>query len=105
MKVDALVTLVQLRQQVDKIDSQLLALLKERLVVTSRMREAKNQQALPLRDAEREQEVLSRISKLNKDSIPHLPGEPLEVVFRTIMDWSLAAQKELEEDQSSSRSQ
>ena len=99
--------LAQLRLQVDNIDAQLLGLLKERLVVTARMREAKKQQALPLRDVKREQEVLERISRLNAESFPQLPAERLREIFRTVMEWSLEAQKEAGagEDQSSSRNQ
>ncbi|MFZ9520470.1 MAG: chorismate mutase [Silvanigrellaceae bacterium] len=98
-------TLQQLREQVDNIDAQLIALLKERLRVTTRMRDVKKRQATPLRDPQRESVVLERIEMLNKECLPHLPAEQLHEVYKTIMNWSLAAQQEPESNQSSSRSQ
>lgn len=95
----------ELRTAVDRVDAQIIELLKQRLALTQKMASLKFASGLKLRDQQREQAVLQALAKLNQQSEPQLPEDELAQVYRTIMGWSLRAQENLAEIQSSSRSQ
>jgi chorismate mutase len=59
----------QLRGKIDRVDSRIVALLEERVDLAKKIGEAKRKHGLPIVDAEREREVLIRVTektKLNK---------------------------------------
>lgn len=98
-------SLEDLRAAVDAVDAQIIELLKQRLKLTSRMTGVKEHAGMMLRDEQREHLVLNRLLELNQHSEPRLPQKQLAEVYSTIMNWSLKAQEELAQGQSSSRSQ
>lgn len=92
-----------LRQQVDDTDEKIVELLRRRLEIVLQMAECKGAAGLPLRDMNREQQVLRRIELLNQQRQPTLPSEPLAEIFKAVMRLSLRAQEET--TQSSARNQ
>ena len=51
----------KLRNQIDVIDAQILALLKQRFEVALKIGELKKEQGAPVQDAKREEEVLKKL--------------------------------------------
>jgi chorismate mutase len=95
--------LQSLRQRVDETDEKIVELLRTRLELVLQMADCKNAEKLPLRDTQREQEVLRRVELLNQRHQPTLPSDRLAEIFKTVMGLSLRAQEE--RSQSSERNQ
>lgn len=81
--------LEQLRQQIDRLDSQLLPLFLERMKVCSRVADYKRQVGMPVLDAEREQQLLADKLKLLKE--PGMEDEVYEF-FHAVMSISRVRQ-------------
>ena len=56
-----------IRQEIDQIDQELVALLEKRMVCVSQIVEYKEQQGLPVLDQGREREVLEKVGSLVTD--------------------------------------
>ena len=54
------------RKQIDKLDSQIISLLKKRQTLAKKVREEKIKEKLPLKDKKREQQVLKKAGKFKK---------------------------------------
>ena len=52
----------KLRNQIDSIDAQILALLKQRFEVALKIGELKKEQGAPVQDVKREEEVLKKVA-------------------------------------------
>jgi len=80
-------TLKNLRSQIDSIDRQIVRLLNTRARVTRNIMSTKRQEGKSIYSPEREQEVLRKISSINKGP---LNSNALEAIYREIMSCSLA---------------
>ncbi len=84
--------LSQLRETIEAIDRELLALLARRLEVVVPIAEAKLEAASPFRDALREGIVFSRVRELAREH--GLDPHRAEALYRVLLDWSVARQQE-----------
>lgn len=82
--------LEQLRQQIDDIDSRLIALLLQRMEITGQVAAYKIKHNLPVLNSGREQQVLDRITERSGSY-----GDGMKIIFSTIMDVSRANQHSL----------
>lgn len=82
-----------LRKKIDKIDSELVALLNERAQLSSAIGEEKIKKNKAIYSPHREKEVLERIKKLNKGPMTE---EGFQAIYREIMSSSLALEKSLQ---------
>lgn len=80
----------QLRDEVDAIDKALVQLITARAALAVRMGEVKEHRSLPLRDVERESQVIQKIKSLNQPAT--IDNADLEVIFRAIMQACLRVQ-------------
>ena len=92
---DAVAQVVALREDIDEIDRSLIALLESRLEVCRALGQEKMKLGLPLRDQEREQEVVAQLSQISQDEIliSHLPA-----LYHEISAACLKVQEEGQED-------
>ncbi|MBE5757092.1 MAG: bifunctional chorismate mutase/prephenate dehydratase [Clostridiales bacterium] len=77
----------ELRNKIDKVDNQLTDLFKERMEISSQIAEYKRENKLPVKDTERERQLLYRISERAEDM-----GNYAKILFTTIMDLSRSYQ-------------
>jgi len=84
--------LTELRQTIEAIDSELLALLARRLEVVVPIAEAKLEAASPFRDSLREGIVFSRVRDLARGH--GLDPHRAEALYRLLLEWSVARQQE-----------
>ncbi len=90
----------ELRDQIDKIDEQLVELFKQRMGVSAHVTEYKREHNMPVLDATRERELLARISALAGEDME----EYARVLYATILDLSRSYQhKNLCSESSTSR--
>jgi len=83
--------LVSLRDRVEAVDRQIIALLAERLKIVEDVVEAKLTTASPVRDREREELLLQRLRGLAVDA--GLDAHQVERLYRVVMDMSVAHQE------------
>jgi chorismate mutase / prephenate dehydratase len=81
----------QLREEIEKIDGQLLALLKRRMSGVEQIAQTKIQSAFPFRDREREEQVFQRVR--HKAVELGLDAHGVEKLYRQIMEMSIAHQQ------------
>lgn len=74
--------LSELREEIDRIDRELLALLNRRAKLAQKVREVKKQKELPFYVPGREVKILSKLEELNGGP---LPSESIRAVFREII--------------------
>lgn len=86
IKGDTQLFIRRLRQQVDRLDDRLLTLLRQRIGITRELGRLKREIGKPLRDVEREQELLQR---LMEEGGKTLPPEAVQRIFRSIVEVSL----------------
>lgn len=80
-------SLDSLRQKINKLNAELVTLLDKRLKVAQEIGEVKKQLNLPIFDAQREQEILNKISESS-----HYPEKTKEI-FKKIMEESRKVQE------------
>jgi chorismate mutase/prephenate dehydratase len=86
-------TLADVRQQIDTIDSQFLALLKKRLLCAKKIGELKNQNNKAKWDPLRERQIFERLLAENNNEFPE---EPLLSIFHEIITTCRLSQKNVE---------
>ncbi len=84
--------LKELRARIDAIDSQIVALLKERLALAKEIGSLKERQGGQAFDLSREKEVLKRVSELNQGQFPE---EALRVIYSEIIRACRGAQEKI----------
>lgn len=82
-----------LRRQVDRLDEEIVRLLKERLSLSQALGKVKRDRGSPIQDSSREDEVLAHISDLARKL--DLRPEELEAVYRHIISMSRLVQGEV----------
>ena len=80
-----------LRKEIDKIDDQIILLLKERVQLSKRIGKMKKDQNLPLRDPQREEEVYATVRK--KASKLDLDPQHIVTVYHEIIAICLHVQQ------------
>ena len=85
-------TLASLRQEIDRIDRDLVALMNRRAEIAAQIGQVKDQQGLEVWSPAREEEVVNRA--LNNSAGP-LPPETIRLIFRELMSGSRALQRTL----------
>lgn len=75
-------TMAELREEIDRIDSQLLALLNRRTEVALTIGRIKTAQRIPVHVPDRERAILARLEALNTGP---LPNDSVGQIFETIM--------------------
>jgi len=85
-------SLKKMREDIDRIDSQILDLLNQRAKIVQEVGRVKQEGNLVFHDPSREDRVLQQLEKMNPGPFPN---EGLRSVFREIMSVSLAMEKPL----------
>jgi len=85
--------LAALRQQIDAIDDQILALINRRMDLARGIGGCKRQNGTPVHDPRREQQVLDRLAALNPGPLRH---EDLTRIFAAVMAAARALQHKVE---------
>jgi isochorismate pyruvate lyase len=80
--------LAELRAEIDRIDSELVKLLAERMKIVDRVVEVKQKAGLPALIPDRVEEVASRVRFEAKKL--GAPPDLAELVYRKMMDWVIA---------------
>jgi chorismate mutase len=83
--------LKQLRKRIDEVDEQILQALSERAKICKAIGAAKNEQKIPIKDANRENEVYNRVKKRAAELA--LDSDQVEAVYREIVNMCSAVQK------------
>ncbi len=83
--------LAALRDRIEAIDRQIIALLAERLAIAREVVEAKLESASPFRDREREESLLGRLRAIAAEA--GLDPHQIERMYRVVMDMSVAHQE------------
>jgi len=84
-------TILSLRKKIDEIDDQILRLLKERVDVCENIGMIKQEQAIPVKDSQRENEQYTRIARIA--SKLGLNSQEVRAVYQEIIAMSIRAQK------------
>ena len=67
MHIESIITMIkEYRKKIDEIDSQIISLLEKRENLVKKVRLIKLQQAIPLKDSQREEQVLKNAGKFKK---------------------------------------
>lgn len=85
-------SLEPLREQIDRIDGQVLALLNRRARLARRIGHAKRQDGANMYVPERERQVFARLAKLNQGP---LPNEAIRAIYREVISASRALEQPL----------
>ncbi len=83
--------LKQLRKRVDEVDEQILQALNERVKICKAIGAAKNEQKIPIKDSDRENEVYKRARKRAAELA--LEPDQVEAVYREIVNMCSAVQE------------
>lgn len=81
-----------LRAKIDELDRQIVELLNQRAEVVVEVGKAKRADGTPVYSPDREQEVLQRVSRLNRGP---LPPKTLQAIYRELMSGSFVLEKPL----------
>jgi chorismate mutase len=90
-KDDALAELARCREDIERIDNEIVALLADRLTVGKRTGALKRVAGLPILDPTREAAVIRRVTGVAREA--GLPAEPVREVFWQIIGMSRHAQE------------
>lgn len=82
--------LLELRKEIDKIDSQLIPLLLERMGISQQVAQYKVENGIPVLNEKREQEILDNVAEKCGEQ-----GEAIKTVFAATMDASRALQHKI----------
>ena len=89
---DALAELAQCRDEIERIDNDILGLLARRLALGKRTGDLKRAAGLPILDPTREAAVIRRITEVARNS--GLPTEPVREIYWQIVGMSRREQEE-----------
>lgn len=82
--------LLELRKEIDKIDSELIPLLLKRMSISEKVAQYKVERGIPVLNEEREQEILNNVAARCGEQ-----GETIKTVFSATMDASRALQHKI----------
>jgi len=84
-------SLAAFRQEIDRLDDRILELLKARVNIAKKIAKVKSDKGLPIRDEQRERELLTKIGSKAKGF--KLDPKLIKRIFREIIELSVEAQK------------
>jgi chorismate mutase len=82
--------ILHLRKTIDKIDQQIIRLLKDRMIAAKKVGELKKELQIPIEDQSREREILQRLAEYAGNSIT---DEQLIRIFKAVFKSSKQVQK------------
>jgi len=85
-------SLSDLRRNIDRLDEQIIILLRERVALAKRISKLKLQKGLPIRDSGREREVLDRVAANAERG--GINPELAKKIFKEIIELCVEVQKE-----------
>ena len=88
---DPLAELGRCRDEIERIDNEIVTLLARRLAIGKRTGDLKRAAGLPILDPTREAAVIRRVSEVARDA--GLPSEPVREIFWQIVGMSRRAQE------------
>ena len=88
---DALTELAACRDEIERVDNELLALLGKRMILGKRTGALKRAAGLPILDPTREAAVIRRVTETAREA--GLPAEPVREIFWQIVGMSRRAQE------------
>jgi len=88
-------TLEDLRNQIDRVDRELLKLLSERADLVHEVGEIKRKEGLEIFAPDREEKLLRKLTELNKKNKGRLPEKSLRAIFREIISAALALEQDM----------
>jgi chorismate mutase len=88
---DAMAELGRCRDEIERIDNEIIALLAHRLTLGKRTGDLKRAASLPILDPTREAAVIRRVAERARDA--GLPPEPVREIFWQIVGMSRRAQE------------
>ncbi len=88
---DPLAELARCRDEIERIDNEIVTLLARRLAIGKRTGDLKRAAGLPILDPTREAAVIRRVSEVARDA--GLPSEPVREIFWQIVGMSRRAQE------------
>lgn len=91
-RLRAMEELARCRDEIERVDRKIIALLAERITLGRRTGELKRDAGLPILDPRREAAVIRRATGVARDA--GLPPEPVREVFWQIVGMSRRAQEE-----------
>ena len=94
-KHDALAELARCRDEIERIDDEVISLLAKRLALGKRVGEMKRLAGLPILDPTREAAVIRRVTGVARDAA--LPTEPIREIFWQIVGMSRRVQEQTPE--------
>lgn len=89
---EALAELARCRDEIERIDNEIVTLLARRLALGKRTGDLKRAAGLPILDPTREAAVIRRVTGVARDA--ELPTEPLREIFWQIVGMSRRVQEE-----------
>ena len=82
------------RNKIDKIDSKIISLLRQRLGVAKKIGKYKKKNGLPIKDLKRERELLQKVAeKAKKRGLEDI--KEIKLIFNSIMSYSRKTQKKV----------
>jgi len=90
--------LVSLRDRIEAVDRQIIALVAERLKIVEDVAEAKLASASPFRDRQREESLIGRLREMA--AAANVDPHQIERMYRVVMDMSVAHQEQAVRDRS-----
>jgi len=85
--------LLKLREEIDKIDNELIRLLNKRMKIVKKVGELKNTTNAPIYRPEREKEIIERLAEISKKENGILTKEDIEAIFLEIFAISRALER------------
>ena len=82
-----------LREEIDKIDREIVCLLKKRVEITKKIGQLKANRSMDIEDTDREHEVFKNVSDASKES--DLDGEFVRKIFGLIIGHCKGKEKEI----------
>jgi chorismate mutase/prephenate dehydratase len=85
--------LLKLREEIDKIDNEIIRLLNKRMEIVKKVGELKNTTNAPIYRPEREKEIIERLTEISKKEGGILKKEDIEAIFLEIFAISRALER------------
>jgi chorismate mutase/prephenate dehydratase len=85
--------LLKLREEIDKIDNEIIRLLNKRMEIVKKVGELKNTTNAPIYRPEREKEIIERLTEISKKENGILSREDIEAIFLEIFAISRALER------------
>ncbi len=79
-----MMTLQELRQEIDNLDHEVIALIQKRMTLTNKVQALKTKNQLPVEDLQRENQILNSLSA----QFPEVPSGLISDIYKVIFKYS-----------------